>query len=80
MAVDRKYGRVTFEKEPGTPIPDDEPVFIFRAQDKLLPALLEDYWWYCKDVGSPEAHLDAIRDMKVEVEKWQETHPTKVPD
>lgn len=36
MAVDRKYGRVTLER--GT-IGEDEPVVVFRAQDKMLPEL-----------------------------------------
>lgn len=76
MGIDKKYGKITFEK--GT-IGEDEPVFVFRARDRILPTLLEDYWWYCKQEGSPEHHLDSIRDSKVEIEKWQEEHETQVP-
>ncbi len=38
MAEDAKYGRVTV---PG--IPDNEPVFVLRAQDALAGAVLEQY-------------------------------------
>jgi hypothetical protein len=76
MGIDNKYGKVTFEK--GT-IGEDEPVFVFRARDKMLPDVLEDYWWYCQDAGSPEHHIDSIKNAKVEIEKWQEQNETQVP-
>jgi len=40
MAVDRKYGKVLVEKKN---IPEDEPVFVIRAQDILSGLILRYY-------------------------------------
>lgn len=76
MAIDRKHGRVTLER--GT-IGDDEPVVVFRAQDKFLPDLLVLYFEMCRSGGSPERHLEGIRISLDDVVEWQETHETQVP-
>lgn len=76
MAIDSKYGTVTLEH--GT-IAADEPVVVFRAQDKLLPSALLAYRAICVNSGSPQRHLDAIDGALAAVEAWQEDHFTKVP-
>jgi hypothetical protein len=76
MAIDGKYGRVTTEH--GT-IGDDEPVVVFRAQDKLLPDVLLHYRELCEEAGSPDRHLDLITSTRHTVMKWQEDHHTQVP-
>jgi hypothetical protein len=76
MAIDNKYGRVTLEK--GT-IGEDEPVVVFRAQDKLLPKLLKVYRYFCELAGSPQRHLTAIDEAAWRVKYWQTDHPTKTP-
>lgn len=76
MAVDSKYGRVTTEH--GT-IGDDEPVVVFRAQDRLLPKLLKVYRIFCELAGSPPHHLAAIDNAVAEVKGWQSIHRTKTP-
>lgn len=77
MAVDAKYGRVILEH--GN-IEDDEPVVVFRAKDVLLPKVLMYYHLFCMKAGSPKRHLDLIWDSLLAISKWQESHPTKVPD
>jgi hypothetical protein len=77
MAIDRKYGRVTLEH--GT-IAEDEPVVVFRAQDVLLPELLQHYRLLCADAGSPPRHLDAIDKATDAIETWQQTHRVQVPN
>lgn len=76
MAIDNKYGRVSLEN---STIGEDEPVVVFRAQDKLLPNLLKIYKVLCEIAGSPEHHLDLIHDSAVKVREWQADHPTKTP-
>lgn len=76
MAIDLKYGRVTTEH--GT-IGEDEPVVVFRAQDKTLPYLLGIYLELCLTVGSPQRHIDAIERARRGVEEWQQSNPTQVP-
>lgn len=80
MAIDTKYGRVTFEHEPHTPIPDDEPVFILRAQDEEAPGTIIDYAQKCKSAGSPQSHIDAVMGVYWRFLEWQEQNSTKVPD
>lgn len=75
MAIDRKYGQVTTEF--GT-IGDDEPVVVFRAQDRLLPKLLKVYRYFCELAGSPEHHLRAIDDAATYVKAWQQANRFRV--
>ena len=79
MAIDAKYGRVTVEKVRRVPIGEDEPVFLFRAQDELLPDVLEHYHALCKQAGSPEEHLDGIYEAMDRIESWQASNPARVP-
>jgi hypothetical protein len=76
MAIDGKYGRVTLEK--GT-VGEDEPVVVFRSQDKLLPQVLEYYRGLCAREGSPEHHLASLGVRTEEVRAWQADHFTQVP-
>lgn len=76
MGVDGKYGRVTTER--GT-IGDDEPVVVFRAQDKMLPRLMEIYRFLCEIGGSPEVHLKLIAESTEKIKAWQQDNHTQVP-
>lgn len=76
MAKDLKYGNVTLER--GT-IGEDEPVVVFRAQDSLLPELLENYIHMCKREGSPERHINKIIAAQSFVQEWQENNSVKIP-
>lgn len=76
MAVDSKYGRVTTERGD---IGEDEPVVVFRAQDRLLGKVLGYYHLFCLKAGSPRHHLDAIMDARQRVIDWQAEHRTKTP-
>jgi hypothetical protein len=77
MAVDLKYGKVITEHGH---FGEDEPVVVFRARDRLLPAVLNEYEDLCRESGSPQHHLDLIVESRSNVEDWQEHNDTKVPD
>lgn len=77
MGVDGKYGRVTTEF--GT-IGEDEPVIVFRAQDKLLPAVLEFYAALCGGAGSPTGHVGLVQGARERVLAWQAEHHTQIPN
>lgn len=68
MGYDRKYGKVTTEF--GN-IKDDEPVVVFRAQDKLLPDLLAFYNYLCMKAGSPQRHLNIVFNSARAIHAWQ---------
>lgn len=76
MAIDNKYGRVTLEN---STIGEDEPVVVFRAQDKLLPDLLKIYRVLCRIAGSPERHLELIHESAQKIRVWQQENFTQTP-
>lgn len=75
MGYDRKYGRVTTEHGD---IPDDEPVIVFRARDRLTPKLLAYYLLLCSKAGTPRRHLELILDSNDLFRTWQEANPDRV--
>jgi hypothetical protein len=82
MAVDAKYGRIEVENEPGNPLGEDEPVFLFRARDATILELLGLYDELCAESGSPPAHTRGIQEAVHRIREWRNAHPelVKVPD
>jgi hypothetical protein len=79
MAISSKYGKVTLER--GS-IPEDEPVFVLRSQDKLAPRLLEYYEMMCKAQGATETQVEAVVRAGEGMRAWQVEHHdrVKLPD
>jgi hypothetical protein len=75
MGYDRKYGRVTTEHDD---IPGDEPVIVFRARDRFVPAMLGYYMQLCQGGGAPERHVELVTGSIAEIEQWQLDHPDQV--
>jgi hypothetical protein len=76
-----KYGireNRLFNRASGEFIPLDEPVFIFRARDKLASQALTDYRSHCAD----EQHRAAIAMRFIDFERFANDHPDrmKYPD
>ncbi|MGA2412675.1 MAG: hypothetical protein ABSG46_20120 [Candidatus Binataceae bacterium] len=76
MANENKYGRITTEK--GS-IPEDEPVFLLRAQDVCAVPTMEAYVNECEMRGSPQSHLDGIDEAIARFEAWQRDHSVHTP-
>lgn len=76
MAQEQKYGEVITEL--GN-IGKQEPVFLFRAQDRFTGPVLEYYESLCKVYGSSPEHLEAIRKARREIEDWQSVNGCKLP-
>jgi hypothetical protein len=77
--IDGKYqtsGDIT--KLDGTPVPADEPLVLFRAKDKLVPAMLEHYAGLCEQAGSPPEQIQGIRHRLEAVKQWQAANANKV--
>lgn len=68
------------EKLLGSPLQDDEPVFVFRAQDKFMAEVLVRYADMCHLGGASEAYVQAIWNHKGLVSAWQADHQIKIPD
>lgn len=68
-------------------IPEDEPIFVLRAQDRLTVSTIARYRNYAAQIEKPELMPDAewfkTLDEKIgEFQTWQMNHPerTKIPD
>lgn len=73
MGFSLKYGKVTLEKKV---IPDDEPVFVFRAQDSLALIALGAYYEAVLVSGSmDDAGLERLKQQMANFRSW----PTKKP-
>jgi len=75
MGYDGKYGKVTTEYGD---IPDDEPVIVFRARDRLTLRLIQHYADLCDIAGSPARHISLVRDTFRRFADWQEKNPDKI--
>jgi hypothetical protein len=73
--IDSKY-KITGElmKQDGTPIPADEPLFLFRAQDRLLPKVLDFYIGLRKKAGSSPELIVALSKEAEIIKRWQKEH------
>lgn len=72
-----KYRRVIVEKEDGTLIPSEEPVFVLRAQDVLAPIAVEFYAMLqdmAIGIGGKGAE---IRTVAAAMRSW---HTRRLPD
>lgn len=78
MAIDGKYGKITFEIP--NSIGEGEPVVVFRAQDHFLSNVLSYYARLCEGGGSPQRHIDLIMKTRRNVLAWQVGNPTKIPE
>jgi hypothetical protein len=76
MGFDGKYGKVTTQFGD---IPDDEPVFLFRAKDRLLVPLLDHYLELCDEAESTERHMLLVRQARDRIAEWQDANPTRTP-
>lgn len=58
-------------------IPEDEPVFLLRASDKLAPATM--YFW-CGSMEAEGGHPEMIRMVKEQADKMGAYGKSKLPD
>jgi hypothetical protein len=62
----------------GDPIPEDEPLFLFRAKDQLAIQVLQYYRELCLQTGSPAEHLRGI-DGEIQVfTDFAQRHPERM--
>jgi hypothetical protein len=77
--IDRKYqtsGDIT--KLDGTPIPEDEPLVLFRGKDNLLVPLLEQYKKMCEEAGSYPKHFELLQLRIDDIKDWQAKNPSRL--
>lgn len=77
MALDEKYGKLKIGN-----IPDDEPVFVLRAQDVVAMNTLENYAHQAEVMGAKKSFVKDVLAVRDSFQKWQDDNDdkVKVPD
>lgn len=77
-----KHARPDYDRfqDPAGLIPEDEPVFLIRGQDKAGPATLRAWADYAALVGAKQDIIDVVLGHADAMECWQADHAAKVPD
>lgn len=60
----------------GVPIPDDEPVILFRGRDRLALPMLRFYRQLCADDGCTDFQLRSMDDMIQKFANFADNSPT----
>jgi len=81
LSQERKYDSIDgkiVNRSTGKPIPDDEPIMIFRAKDRKTIGMLIAYAAMCED----ENHIEVIKGKLDDFIEWQENNQdiVKEPD
>jgi hypothetical protein len=64
----------------GTPIPDDEPVFIQRAQDSVARRVVGYYWEVASSESLSEAHINAVERRQAAFDNFAIDHPERMKE
>ena len=77
-----KHARPDYNRfqDPAGKIPDDEPVFLLRGQDRCAPYALRAYAAFVEMSAGPADVVEATRAWAEEMEKWQRDRGGKLPD
>ena len=61
-----------------TPIPEDEPLMLFRGRDRLVPQMLEYYLKLRQEITEPKQNLTFLTGAMEKIQAWQKAHPDRV--
>ena len=61
-------------------IPEDEPVFLLRAQDMLAPNIVDRWADKAVEEDADPNIVEAARNHAAAMRKWQVAHESKIPD
>ncbi len=77
-----KHARSDYDRiqDPAGLIPDDEPVFLLRGQDRLAPDLVEIWARSAEAAGAAPNIVAAAREQVARMLHWQLSHGDKLPD
>lgn len=71
------YNRI---QDPERLIPDDEPVFLIRAHDKVGPHCVREWAKVHSQNGGDIELSNSARQWADEMDRWQQTHGYKLAD
>jgi hypothetical protein len=62
----------------GEPIPDDEPLMLFRARDRNVLAMLHKYRELCEADGCNEFQMDGVNNRIEAFNNFAKDHPERM--
>lgn len=68
------------ESQTDEEIPEDEPLFLFRARDALAMTTLIEYQHLCYDAGCAPAHVQGITDAIDDFARFKRDHPERMKE
>lgn len=71
------YNRI---QDPAGKIPENEPVFLLRAQDANAPTTVYEWANLAEQTGADPAIVEMARLHAARMIAWQRAHGCKVPD
>lgn len=71
------YNRI---QDPAELIPEAEPVFLIRGQDRAAPRVLRQYAREAQRLGASKELVRATIEQAKRMEEWQKSITSKVPD
>lgn len=77
-----KHARTDYApiQDPRGLIPEDEPVFLLRAQDVTAPDVVEYWAIKARAFSAKENIVKAAREQAARMREWQREHGMKIPD
>ena len=77
-----KHARPDYDRfqDPDGKIPEDEPVFMLRAQDAVAPGVVEAWALAAHNAGADAGIVQHAYEHAQLMRKWQAEHGSKVPD
>jgi len=77
-----KHARPDYDRiqDPLGKIPEDEPVFLLRAQDAVAPGLVEAWAIAAHAAGAQDDIVQHAYEHAQLMRKWQAEHGSKIPD
>lgn len=77
-----KHARKDYDgiQDPSGKIPEDEPVFLLRAQDVTAPFLVEEWAHRAVRYGAESNIVEAAKLQVLAMREWQKEHGMKIPD
>ncbi len=77
-----KHARQDYDRiqDPHNIIPEDEPVFLIRGQDKCGPTVVYIWAFVAELLGAPLDIIHAARLQAAAMLTWQDKHGSKIPD
>lgn len=77
-----RHARADYNRfqDPENKIPDDEPVFLLRAQDRCAAKVVRFWAQFNKDSGGDHALSEQVMEWAIEFDKWPVKKHADLPE